>query len=100
MLTDLCRYCILPHPECFTPTYSSVRNGDAGNPSLLNKLAPCGLSAHAYRTNFGSVILSLHTTTVFPSMVALAHTNFLSAPAMANWLRGSPSFVTNPDPML
>jgi hypothetical protein len=31
----------------------SVLKGDAGNPSLLYKFAPIGLSAHAYRTAVG-----------------------------------------------
>src|SRR5690606_39986408 len=72
------------------PTLVSVLKGDAGSPSLLYKLAPSGLSAHAYLTATGLSTSSLHTTTVLPSIFASAHTNCLSLLAIANCLCGSP----------
>ena len=42
---------------------SFVRKGEAGNPSLLYKLASAGLSAHAYRTATGSETALLQTIT-------------------------------------
>src|SRR5450759_2063612 len=80
--------------------YLSVLNGDAGKPSLLYKLAPSGLSAHAYLTYMGLAILSLHTITLSLSIFAFAQTNFLSAPAIANSPGSSPSFVVSPLPIL
>ena len=56
------------------PGQSSVRKGDAGSPSLLDRLQ-AGLSAHAYLTAMGSGTLALEITTAFPSMRAWAHTN-------------------------
>src|SRR6478752_214105 len=79
---------------------SDVSNGDAGSPSLLYKLAPSGLSAQAYLTNFGSTIFSFHTITLSPLITAFAQTNFLSAPAIAKYFSLSPSLVVNPLPTL
>gem|GEM_PF-5234974 len=39
--------------DAYCNAQSSVLKGDAGRPSLLNKFAPSGLSAHAYRTATG-----------------------------------------------
>src|SRR5678809_56829 len=80
--------------------YSSVLNGEAGNPSLLHRLGNGGLSAHAYRTYMGLATSSLHTTTLCPSIFALAQTNFLSGPAIANSFNSSPLLVINPLPVL
>ena len=41
----------------------SMRKGEAGNPSLLYRLANLGLSAHPYRTYFGSGIRSFQRIT-------------------------------------
>src|SRR5450432_3426891 len=46
------------------PNYSSVLKAEAGNPSLLQRFAPSGLSAHAYLTAAGLFISSLQTTTL------------------------------------
>ena len=48
---------------------SSVRNGEAGNPSSLYKLASSGLSDQAYRTATGSEISSCQTISLFPSIL-------------------------------
>jgi len=60
----------------------TVVNGEGGNPSLLYKFAPSGLSAHAYLTVTGLLISSLHAVTLLPLMIAFAHTNFLSGEAI------------------
>src|SRR5687768_2882816 len=80
-------------------SYLSVLKGDAGKPSLLYRFGFTGLSAQAYLTYIGSVTSSFHTITLSPSIFALAQTNFLSAPAMANSLSSSPSFVIKPPPV-
>src|ERR1051325_7116526 len=49
----------------------SERNGPAGNPAWLTRLAT-GSSAHAYRTAVGFGTCELETTTVLPSMRAAA----------------------------
>jgi hypothetical protein len=80
-------------------TYSSCnRKGEAGSPSLLYRLAKAGLSAHPYRTYFGSGIRSFHSTTLLFSILAVAHLNFLSWPAMAKWPGSSPFPDTSPPP--
>jgi len=50
-------------------------------------LHPAGLAAYAYLTATGAGTLSLDTTTVFPSISAFAHTQFLSSPAIAKTLQ-------------
>lgn len=75
-----------------------MRNGEAGNPSELYRLQPSGLSDHAYRTAMGVFTEGLDTITVFPFITASAHTNFLSAPAMANCL-SFPFRAVNPFPI-
>ena len=50
---------------------TSVRNGDAGSPALLNKL-PSGTLAQPYRTATGVDTVLLVTTTVLPRISALA----------------------------
>src|SRR5262245_7183068 len=62
---------------------SSVRNGDAGSPALLNRFAT-GKFFHPYRTATGLDTLSLLTTIVSPSIVALAGWKTLSSPQIAN----------------
>src|SRR5438094_886793 len=80
--------------------YLSVLNGDAGKPSLLYKFGLTGLSAHAYLTQIGLATSSFQTIILLPSNFAFAQTNFLSAPATANSLSSSPSFVIKPAPTL
>src|SRR6185312_9710880 len=83
----------------FIPAIYSVPKGDAGSPSLLNRFGSTGLSAQAYRTYFGSLTVSFQTMTLSPSIFALAQTNFLSDPAMANSCGSSPSLVIKPPPV-
>src|ERR1035441_141818 len=73
---------------------SSVVNGDAGNPSELNRLTT-GAFAHPYRTYFGSVTPALPATTVLPSMRATALAGRPSSPAISSpW--SAPPLATSP----
>ena len=47
----------------------SISNGEAGSPNLFFRLASFGLSSQAYRTLIGRGTLSLHTNTLFPSII-------------------------------
>src|SRR5262249_46194338 len=78
---------------------SSVRNGVAGSPSLLEKFSS-GLAkfTHPYRTATGLVTLSQVTTTVSPLISAFAGWNTLSSPATANPC-SSPPLAVSPPPV-
>src|SRR4051812_7294860 len=76
----------------------SVRKGEAGKPSLLYRLAPSGLSAQEYLTYNGAGTPSFQNSTLSALITALAQTNFLSAPAMANCESSPPSLTTSPAP--
>ena len=58
-------------------------NVDAGSFSLLKRFASDQL-AHPYRTNLGWLTPEASTTTVEPSIFAVAGTNFPSSPAISN----------------
>src|SRR5436190_9910214 len=75
----------------------SVLKGEAGNSSLLYNVA-CGLLPQAYRTTAGLLIPAAETTIEFPSIFALAQTNFLSAAAIAKPFN-SPPFAIKPPPV-
>src|SRR4051812_678416 len=79
---------------CTIPGQWSVRNGDAGRPAPLNSVA-FGLACQAYRTSFGLGTELADTTTLSPSMRALAQHHLRSSPATAN-SPGSPPFATSP----
>ena len=104
-------WCIMPPSKCdvrtdhadgmsvYTVYQLSVLKGDAGNPSALYKLASSGLSAHAYRTatGFFTAFACIQPPYYPVSDYALAQTNFLSAPAIANDFRYPYlSFATSP----
>src|SRR5579871_5387846 len=67
------------------PHSLSVRNGPAGSPSLFDRFGSA-IWLQPKRTATGFVTASADTTTVLPSISALASTNFLSSPAIVNQL--------------
>ena len=76
------------------PGKSSVRNGEAGRPSLFHRLST-GELAQPKRTATGFSTWSLLTTTLSPLISALASWNFLSSPATVKPV-SAPSFASRP----
>ncbi len=79
--------------ESYPFRYFSEENGEAGSPSPLNKLQT-GLLAHPYRTATGSATDGLLTTTVEPSIIAVAGANCPSLPATSNPVNSPPLAIS------